>query len=132
MKKIKEKINKKTVALSLILVICLFVSVISIVKITSADEEYNATAIYYKNENSNLKSNNVRDAIDEINSKIEGKEYVPDNSVVCDSFEECKAKITNPQTKEELFNYIIILVVSILGILTIIGYIIFKMIKRNK
>lgn len=132
MKKIKEKINKKTVALSLMLVLCLIISVITIEKISDADESYDATAIYYNNEKSKLNSNNVRDAIDEISSKIDGKAYTPDNAVTCDSFGECKAKINNPQTKDGLFNYVVILVVSILGILVILGYIIFKFLKRNK
>lgn len=132
MKNIKNLINKKNITLAIILVICLIISLISIVKITNADESYNATAIYYKNDSSKLKSNNVNDALDEINNKIEGKEYTPDNSVVCDSFEECKAKINNPQTKDELFNYVVILVVSVLGVLIILGYVIFKLIKRNK
>ena len=93
------KENKK-----MIIMIVLVVSLILVLSIneyvkSKAELKYNSSDISYKNENSKLKSNNVKDALDEINARVEEKSYTPENKTDIEPEEDEQDKEEN---KEEI------------------------------
>lgn len=102
MKKEKEIFNRN-LALALVFIIFSILSLLFAVKISYADEPWLSESIAYDNSISGLKSNNVKDALDEINSIIDGNEYTVKNEVKCTEYTDAckKENISNPQTGDK-------------------------------
>lgn len=100
----KEENNlvKKDLALAFVFILFSALSLLFAVRLSNADETWVAETIAYNNKTSNLKSNNIKDALDEINSMIDGNEYTAKNGVECTGYTDgCKKPTENPKTGDK-------------------------------
>ena len=119
----KEK--KRDILCIVLFMVCAVISFAVAAKVSKAEGEWEAKTVAYNVDKTNLKSNNVSDALDELNAMIDGNNYNPNNSVECTSYTDgCKKteKVDNPKTVDNIGVVILLMGVSTAFFVTAIKY----------
>ena len=120
--------KKKDIICILLFALCSIVSLLYAIKISNADDQWEAKSIAYNTSKTNLNSNNVSDALDELNSMLDGTTYSPNNTVVCSDYTDGCKKVEeevkeNPKTGDGLVAICLLVAVSAGFLITTIMYI---------